>query len=487
MKIHIPKFFRKKRNIWIITILAIVVFLGFLIFARKNNIAGIQTASVQRQNLQETVLSTGQVVSGIDLALSFQSGGVVRRVLANEGDQVKQGQLLASLDQSSALASLTSARGALLQAQANYDKLIAGATFEDVNTGITVIESRKIALDGAYNSALNTLDDARLKSYNVLSAVTALQNTYFTGFDQNARDGKTQIQNALVSLELSLDRAKSSGLQSDIDSAVSTAINSLNTISNALKVIRDTLDETYYYGIIPNSEKTAVDVQRANINTALTNVTNDQQAISNAKISLLQSRPEIDFAKGQILSAQGQVDSAQAVLNNTVILSPASGTITAVDIKVGEQATPLKEVLVLQDPNNLHAEADVSEANIASLQVGQSIDYTFDALGPDQHFTGKVLSVNPASTVISGVVNYLVKGGLDNVPDIKPGMTANMTIMVAQKNDVLAVPSTAVINKNNKQYVRVIDDSKKKTYHQIEVQTGLQADGGLIEIISGLS
>jgi multidrug efflux pump subunit AcrA (membrane-fusion protein) len=51
----------------------------------------------------------------------------------------------------------------------------------------------------------------------------------------------------------------------------------------------------------------------------------------------------------------------------------------------------------------------------------------------------------------------------------------------------LAVPSTAIINKNNSQYVRVIDDKKNKTYHEVQVQTGLQADGGLVEITSGIS
>ena len=52
---------------------------------------------------------------------------------------------------------------------------------------------------------------------------------------------------------------------------------------------------------------------------------------------------------------------------------------------------------------------------------------------------------------------------------------------------LLPNPSTAIINNNSKQYVRVIDDPKNKTYHEVEVQTGLQADGGLVEIISGLS
>jgi len=97
------------------------------------------------------------------------------------------------------------------------------------------------------------------------------------------------------------------------------------------------------------------------------------------------------------------------------------------------------------------------------------------------------MTINPASTVISGVVDYKVTGSLDNVPGIKPGMTANMTIIVAKRDNALAVPSTAIVNKNNKQYVRVIDDSKKKTYHDVEVKTGLEADGGMVEIVSGIS
>jgi multidrug efflux pump subunit AcrA (membrane-fusion protein) len=97
-KIKIPKFLKKKKNIWIIAILIIIIIAGYFIFGRKNNSASIQTDFAKKQNLQETVLSTGQVVSGTDLILSFQGSGVVRRVSVKEGDKVYRGQVLASLD-----------------------------------------------------------------------------------------------------------------------------------------------------------------------------------------------------------------------------------------------------------------------------------------------------------------------------------------------------------------------------------------------------
>ncbi len=285
----------------------------------------------------------------------------------------------------------------------------------------------------------------------------------------------------------------------DIDAAVSQMVLELNKVYDDVNIIRTQCEQGIYFYKVTATDKATVDAQKTAVNGALSATTTLQQSLASLKLALQKSedqlnvttapptQADIDVAKAQILSAQGQVDAAQTVVNNQVITAPLPGTITQVDIKVGEQGVPSKEAIALQDINDLHAEADVSEANVASIQIGQPIDYTFDALGPDQHFAGRVLTINPASTVISGVVDYLVKWSLDNVPGVKPGMTANMTILVAKKDGALAVPSTAVINKNSKQYVRVIDDAKNKTYHEVQVQTGLQADGGLVEITSGLN
>ena len=155
----IPKFLKKKRNIWIIVILIIIIAIaGYFILAGKNNAANVQTGFATKQNLQETVLSTGQVVSGTDLDLSFQGSGVVRRVNVQEGNKVNQGDVLASLDQSSALATLTQAKGSLAQAQANYEKLLAGAAAESIKTSQDAVNSAQQNLTNAYTGAINTLN-----------------------------------------------------------------------------------------------------------------------------------------------------------------------------------------------------------------------------------------------------------------------------------------------------------------------------------------
>jgi HlyD family secretion protein len=503
IKHSIKKFYSKKRNWWITAGVVVVLIIAAIVIAKVNAPnANVQTATVTKQDLKETVLATGQVVSGTDLELSFQSSGVVRGVNVKEGQKVYTGQTLAYLDGSSARAQLTQAQGSLAQAQANYEKLEAGATAANIQTYQDSVAAAQQTLQSQYSTASATLNSAYTAIFNAYSVAQNIQQTYFSQADQPGiavMSAKSDMNTNMQQAQTAAGQVTGSAANGTIDTAVAQVLANLNNTYNDLSIIRTQTDQSQYHYTVSATDKASLDTQKANITAATSSVTSLQQGIAGDKLAvqkaqdqlqLQQSPPtqaDIDVAKAQILSAQGQVSAAQATLNNTVIVAPESGTITEVDAKAGQQAVASQQAIVLQDVADLHAEADVSEANIATVQLGQPIDYTFDALSPDQHFAGKVLTVNPASTVISGVVNYLVKGTLPNISDIKPGMTANMTILVAQKSQVLSVPSTAIINKNNGYYVRVVDDPKKLTYHQVQVQEGLQADGGLVEITSGLS
>ena len=473
--LSLRRFLTKKRVIWGSLILVVGILILSNVFGRGKGPGNIQTDTVKRQDLVQTVLATGQVVSNTDLNLSFQGSGVVRQVLVKEGSRVATGQTLAVLDQAAARATLTSAQGSLAQAKANYDKVVAGASNEDVQVSKAAVAAAQTTLANAYSAMLNSGLAAIPGSSNSSAGTIAITGTY-TG--QNQGQYTITIYGSSYNLK---------GIDSDYENITRGVPIALGTHG-----LYATFSST---GTFNNGDAWTVSIPNTQASTYLANYNAYQAAQSalaqaQAALALKQAaaRPQdVEAAQAAMLSAQGQVDSAQATLNNTVLRAPSDGTITQVDIKVGELGTALQEVMILQDVQHLHVEANVSEADIASLAVGQSVDYTFDALGPDRHFGGKVQIVNPASTVISGVVNYKVTASVDEVPDVKPGMTANMTVMAAQKKGALAVPSNAVVNHDQKKFVRVIDDPQKKTYHEVEVQTGLNADGGLIEILSGLS
>jgi HlyD family secretion protein len=493
------RWFTKKKIIWTVIILLVVGFIGYKIVKGKNPAAGIQTDTVKKQNLQTTVLSTGQVVSGTDLHLSFKASGIVVRVSVKEGDKVKNGDVLATLDQKDQLASLTSARGSLAQAEANYQRVISGASNEDVavtqvtldnakSSLQTTKEQQQVLVDNAFKTLL-TGGLAAIPSSGNTSGVTATVTGSYTGTQQGSYKVSMYATGGGLHYQVS-GLESGDGLVDVTPQPVGThglyiQFSSASVPTNNSWVISIPNAQSSVYTANYNAYQSALQTQQAAVSSAQNAVVSAQAALDLKKS---QARPaDVAAAQAQILSAQGQVQAAQASLENTIVRAPSGGTITQVDVKVGEQSSGLKEVMILQDVGNLHAEANVSEADIASLQQGQPVDYTFDALGSDRHFAGVVQTINPASTVVSGVVNYKITASLENIPDIKPGMTANMTVLVAKKDNVLAIPQQAIVNQNNKHYVRVIDDTKKKTYHQVEVKTGLQADGGLVEALSGVS
>ncbi len=515
--------FTKKRTIWTVIIILILGGVGYAIFRPKDNSKNIQTETAKKQQLKSTVLATGQVVSKVDLVLSFKASGITQSVNVKEGDKVKAGQTLAALEQKDALASLTQARGALAQAQANYNKVLAGASNEEIAVAQKALDSAQVALDtaktnltttvqqqetavkNAYSALLNTSFAAVASTANVGSATVTVNGAY-AGPDQGVY--KIYVYNTGAG-----QKFQSSGLET-ADGDVRTTPVALGNKGLFLQFSGAAYNNDSWTITIPNTLASiyvtnynaylaAQKTRDSAVSSASSQVDSATAALAQAKASLdlkrAQARPaDLDAAKAQILSAQGQVEAVAAVLDNQAIHAPADGTITLVDIKPGELATALKQVIVLQDINDLHVEANVSEADIADIKPGQIVDITFDAFGSDRYFSGQVQTVNPGATVVSGVVNYKVTIALQNAAQAKPGMTANTTVLIEQKDNVLAIPLRAIINKQDaptsahdlttvRKFVRVIDDSKKKTYHEAEVQTGMQADGGLVEITGGLS
>ena len=283
----IPKFLKKKRNLWITVILVVVIVaVGYFVFIRKNNSNSIQTGFVTKQNLEETVLSTGQVVSGTDLNLSFQGSGVVKKISVKEGDKVYKGQLLTYLDQSSALASLASAQGSLAQAQANYDKLINGATQNDIRVLQDSVTAAKVNLNNTYNSAFTILNNSYTAIYNAYTTVTYLQNNYFTLSDQEGirvQNNKNNINDNLTKAKFSVDQT---GNTDSTDLAISNLFNYLSSTFNSLQIIRDQCDSGIYYSKISATDKASIDTQKTYITTAMSNISTLQNNIASYKSSL---------------------------------------------------------------------------------------------------------------------------------------------------------------------------------------------------------
>lgn len=153
-------------------------------------------------------------------------------------------------------------------------------------------------------------------------------------------------------------------------------------------------------------------------------------------------------AQATVAIQQGALDSAEANLGYCKITSPVTGIVISRQVDVGQtviaaMSTPVLFTIV-QDLSKMNITADVAEADIGQVKVGQSVDFSVDAF-PDDVFHGTVTQVRKSPTTTQNVVTYETIISVDN-PGQKlfPGMTADVSILVARRTNVLQIPNAAL-------------------------------------------
>ncbi len=462
-------------------ILIVVILIGYMIFKSKNNSANITTDTVKITNLKQTVLATGQVTSNTDLNLSFFSSGIVRSLKIKVGDTVRPGQILATLDQGNELAALTQARGAVAAAEARYKAILDGASNEEIKLAQIALDNARSDASNAYNTLLTNdliAVPSNSTNSNIITAPT-ISGTY---------TGEEKGDYVITVIPGSSSYFTTSGIESFTGSVSTSIATPLGTKGLFIQFPANFLQNFNVQWIIsiPNTKSGTYITRYNTYQSALNLVTQQEAALALKKAGARGA--DIDLAKANILTAEGQLQLASANLEHTILRAPAGGTITNVDIKIGELAQALKNVVTLQDVNSVYLEANINEANVTSIKIGAPIDITFDAFNTDQIFKGTILKIDPASTIISGVVNYKITANVSDTPKLRPGMTANMTVLVGEKNNVLVVPSRAILkDKTGVKTIRLVTNTKTKDYKEVEISTGMEGDGGMTEVSTGLS
>jgi HlyD family secretion protein len=157
---------------------------------------------------------------------------------------------------------------------------------------------------------------------------------------------------------------------------------------------------------------------------------------------------QLQVAQAAVEQAQAALEAAELDLKYTVIRSPVDGTVIARQVEVGQRVTASFQIpmlfLIAEDLTNMQVDANVSEADIGGIADGKEATFTVDAY-PGELFHGQVRQVRNAPISVQNVVTYDVVLGVKNADlRLKPGMTANVSIIVARKDNVLKVPNAAL-------------------------------------------
>jgi HlyD family secretion protein len=187
-----------------------------------------------------------------------------------------------------------------------------------------------------------------------------------------------------------------------------------------------------------------------------------QATMDTAQTSYDTAVAQKDVAKAQVESAMSQVESSKAQVEQTkaalnlaetnlryaTIRSPVNGTVISRNVDVGQTVAASLQAPTLftiaKDLTQMQVDTNVSEADVGRITVGQDSTFTVDAY-PERIFRGKVSEIRNAPIIVQNVVTYDVVVLVDNKDlKLKPGMTANVSIMIAHREGVLKIPNAAL-------------------------------------------
>ena len=200
-----------------------------------------------------------------------------------------------------------------------------------------------------------------------------------------------------------------------------------------------------------------------------------------------------EVAEKELASAQAQYETsrkavwenAQTQLSYAFLRSPISGTVASVTTQEGETVSAGNQAptfVTIVDLNRLQIDVYVDETDIAKIRVGMPAQIVADAF-PSRDFEGTVTAVAPKATILNNVVYYVATvTPLKTEGLLKPDMTVNAMLMVEERKNVLAVPTTAVRKEDGKSFVRLWQDGKA-TFRPVRVGS---RDGKFVEIIDGV-
>ncbi len=425
---------------WIIAIVVGVAVIGFFAFRAYSQeqvaqaMAELKTEVIRKGPLTATVGATGIVRANQSATLSFQATGRIESVNVKEGDLVNANRVLATLDRKTVSAQI---------ALAEADLVAADRALEDLLESQQVKASAQLALAQAEDA----LEDAEYRLIVRQKGNRASANTI------DAAEANLILANEEV--EVAEQRYDHASGEAGRALALSNLI--------AAKQNRDS-------------------IQR-NLNWYLGSPTETEQAILEADVALAEAqvedaRREWERVKdgptaGDIAAAQARVTAAQATLELARITAPFSGTVTSVDVMRGDLTSPGSPAFRIDDLSRLLVDVEISEVDINRIALDQPVSLVFDVI-LDQEYEGVVVGIGEVGISIQGVVSFPVTVEiLEDDEKIRPGMTAAVTIVVEQIEDVVLVPNRAVRVRDGQRVIYLMKDGDMEI---VEVVLGATSD-----------
>src|SRR5579859_2964846 len=236
---------------------------------------------------------------------------------------------------------------------------------------------------------------------------------------------------------------------SQISGIVKKLLVDYNSVVKSNQVIAEIDSSPYEISIL----KAQADLANAKANQTLSEV--QARRADELFTNNLISASDHDIANAQLLQAQAQVQSDEATLKNAkvqlaycTIYAPVDGMVISRNVDVGQTVAASLNAptlfVIANDLTKMQIDANVAESDVGGVAEGQKVDFTVDAFA-NRTFHGTVVQVRNSPITVQNVVTYDTVIGVNNADlKLKPGMTANVSVIVAERSSVLRVPNAAL-------------------------------------------
>ena len=358
----------------------------------------------------------GSVQSEAQATLSVRLPGRITAVAAREGDAVRAGQILVSLDDTDVRGQIRQAEAGTLAAQSQVDRAEKGRAAQQVKA------------DGEVQTALSTLQTAQGREKQAAAFVEAARNEQQTDVKlaqdgvHNAEQGVAQARQTLASLE-GLDKIGGVA-RNDLDGArrqVKVAESNLATANTQLQRANAVDATTGEPMRVAAAQRDLLAVQQG-VQSAKAGLALAEQG---RKKAMAVAASEVDAEKATLVQAQAGMATAQATLAQTRLVSPIDGVVNAVTARVGETAQPGMPLLTVVSLSGLRADALVPARQLSLLHLGQAARVAVDT-DPTHTYPALVSEISRIAEPDGRT--FHVRFHLAAKSDLRPGQTARITL-----------------------------------------------------------
>ena len=487
----------KKRCIAAVVAVAV---LAVVVIPRKSRSASADLAYTQEKLGRRDIVNVYDGSGTINAADSYTVKSLVTGTVLTAdfelGDTIQKGDVLYVIDSSDVEGDLESAQLSVSQAQRSYDD---AADARNVRTKIGGEVSSFAVAAGDAVQAGQTVATVRDTSVMLLAVDFPAAEAQSFAVGQAAQvmpDTTFEVLNGTIR---SVSGADPSGDASLMTCTVTIAVPNAGSLTTAQAAVAQvngvsSLNSAHF---AYQREETVVAAASGTVSELCVK---EGSTVRQNDVLLRITGKDLDKqaqnAADNLRSAELRMSSAERNISHYTIDAPISGTIVDKKVKAGDKLsandTAMQNLCTIYDMSYLEMKLNVDELKIRSLEVGQEVEITADAV-PGETYKGVISSILVAGTTANGSTSYPVTVRIDDMGELLPGMNATAKITTASVKNVLALPNAALVRGS---YVLVTRDSPSAAnaetsmtapdgYVYVKVATGI-SDDDYIEVKSGL-